>query len=112
MTQPAKPLDDVARRLIRASEEDLRRWMGTGQLESDLLSALYLRVREVLERGAADGDAMVEDIALTIYLTASAWQARAEPPLNLLTSLHRVIAVTLSTDSFPTAPPNGARRMQ
>ena len=101
MTQQAKELDAVARRLIRAAEEDLRRWMGSGQLDNDFLGTLYLRVREVLERGQpADDEATVVDVALTIYLTASAWQAGAEPPLTLLSSLHQVIGKTIQEEGM------------
>lgn len=100
MTQQAKELDAVARRLIRAAEEDLRRWIGSAHLDNDFLGALYLRVREVLERGQpADDEATVDDVALTIYLTASAWQAGHEPPLALLSSLHYAIGKTLSHQS-------------
>lgn len=111
MAQPSQALDVVARRMIRASEEGLRRWIGVHQLDNDLLGALYLRVREVLERGQLDED-MVEDVTLTIYLTASAWQSSNEPPLEFLSSLHEVIAKTLSGDSSTTAPMSGARRIQ
>jgi hypothetical protein len=109
MTQPAQSLDVSARRLIRATEEPLRRWIGVQQLDNDLLGALYLRVLEALERGQSASGA-VEDIALTIYLTASAWQSRQEPPLQLLSSLHEVIAKTLSDESTTNAPADGARR--
>ncbi len=110
MTQPAQSLDVSARRLIRATEEPLRRWIGVQQLDNDLLGALYLRVLEALERGqSASGSGAVEDIALTIYLTASAWQSRQEPPLELLSSLHQVIAKTLS-DETTNAPVDGAGR--
>jgi len=87
-------LDAVARRLIRASEEGLRRWIGVTQLENDLLGSLYLRVREVLDRETWD-DEMVEDLTLTIYLTASAWHTCDEPPLQFLSRLHETIAETL-----------------
>jgi hypothetical protein len=111
MTQPAQALDVSARRLIRATEEPLRRWIGVQQLDNDLLGALYLRVLEALERGqSSHGAGAVEDIALTIYLTASAWQSRQEPPLELLSSLHQVIAKTLSDESTTNASVDGARR--
>ena len=84
--------------------------MHVRQLDTDFLGALYLRVREVLERTspAIDEDA-IEDVVLTIYLTAAAWQLRADPPLSLLSSLHSVVAKTFSEQSHMTAPPAGAR---
>lgn len=89
-------LDVVARRLIRASEEGLRRWLGVPQLENDLLGTLYLRVREVLgQANGSDEDALIEDVTLTIYLTASAWHSRDESPVQFLSSLHEVIAKTI-----------------
>jgi hypothetical protein len=113
VTQPVQPLDVVARRMIRAAEEGLRRWIGVRQIDNDLLGTLYLRVREVLEGGqSSDDDGLVEDIKLTIYLTASAWQSGGEPPLDFLSSLHQVIARTLSEDSHANAPVAGARRVQ
>lgn len=111
MTQPTKALDAMARRLIRAAEEDLRGWIGVRQLDNDLLGTLYLRVREVLENGESAGDqAKVDDVALTIYLTASAWQSAGKPPLALLSSLHHVIAKTLAHESSATSPAEGERR--
>jgi hypothetical protein len=107
MRQASPALDVVARRLIRASEESLLRWMNVRQIDNDLLGALYLRVREVLDRETWD-EQMVEDVTLTIYLTASAWQSPDETPLEFLSSLHEVIAKTLSGN----APMSGARRMQ
>jgi hypothetical protein len=83
--------------------------MHVRQLETDFLGALYLRVREVLERTSpAVGEDAIEDVVLTIYLTAAAWQSRSEPPLSLLSSLHSVVAKTFLEQSPTTAPP-GAR---
>ena len=98
MQQQGQALDVVARRLIRASEEGLRHWMGVSRLDTDLLGALYLRVREVLDRDKWDED-IVEDITLTMFLTASAWQSCDEPSLDVLTTLHEVIGKTLSGDA-------------
>ena len=111
MTQPAQAFDIAARRLIRACEEPVCRWIGVQQLDNDLLGALYLRVLEALERGRSSNETgAVEDIALTIYLTASAWQSREEAPIELLSSLHQIIAKTLSDTPSTNAPVNGARR--
>lgn len=110
MTQAPRPLDVVARRVIRAAEEDFRQWIAVRDLDSDLLGTLYLRVLETLERQTRCDEAAVDDVALTIYLTISAWQPDGAPPLHLLTSLHRVVAATLAAESFATAPVDGARR--
>jgi hypothetical protein len=113
VTQPVQPLDVVARRMIHAAEEGLRRWIGAGQIDNDLLGTLYLRVREVLEGGQlSDRDGLVDDITLIIYLTASTWQSGGEPPLDFLSSLRQAIARTLFEDSPASAPVAGARRIQ
>ncbi len=109
MTQP-KALDAVARRLIRAAEEDLRQWIAVRDLDNDLLGALYLRVLETLERQATCDEAAVDDIALTIYLTLSAWQPNGSPPLHLLASLHQVVGAALAAEPFPLPQINIARR--
>jgi len=101
VSQHAKELDAVARRLICAAEEDLRRWLGSAQIDNDFLGMIYLRVREALERNpSADTEAIVDDIALTIYLTASAWQGGPEAPLAILPSLHEVIRETIKEESM------------
>ena len=102
-------LDIVARRLIRASEGDLRRWIGVSQLDNDLLGTLYLRVREVLERGEdADDDELAEDVTLTMYLTAAAWKLREDPQLELLPALQQMLSTVLANDRLLNAP-EGAR---
>lgn len=95
MNQAANVLDVTARRVIRASEEDLRRWM---PVDNDLLGAIYLQVREALDRAPSPDDA-ADDVALAIYLTASAWNANGSVPLALLSSLHQVIARTLEKEN-------------
>jgi hypothetical protein len=110
MTQTAKALDVVARRLIAAAEDDLRRCVAVRDLDSDLLGALYLSVLETLERQVTCDEAAIDDIALTIYLTVSAWQPNSAPPLQLLASLHKVIAVALAAQPFEIAPDAGAKR--
>jgi cytochrome c6 len=77
------------------------RFRRPAQIDNDLLGTLYLSVREVLERGQPAGDdATVDDVALTIYLTVSAWQAGPQPPLALLESLHQVISRTIKEESM------------
>lgn len=72
--------------------------------------ALYLSVLETLERQVTCDEAAIDDIALTIYLTVSAWQPNGAPPLQLLASLHQVIAVALAAQPFEIAPDAGAKR--
>ena len=100
MSRPSNALDLLTRRIIRASEEDLRHWLGVVQLDCDLLSTLYLQVRAALDRCQSPDDAVaVEELALTMLLTASAWrtgnQGSAE---TILSALHRAIIATLSLE--------------
>ena len=100
MSRPSNALDLLTRRIIRASEEDLRHWLGVVQLDRDLLSTLYLQVRAALDRCQSPDDAVaVEELALTMLLTASAWctgnQGSAE---TILSALHRAIIATLSLE--------------
>lgn len=95
MSHSPKGIDLLARRLIRAAEEDLRSWLVVGQLDHELLGALYLRLLEVLERSDAPNDDTVEELALAIYLTASAWQSKSNASVDLLVSLRCEISKTL-----------------
>ncbi len=95
MRPSANTLDLLARQVIRAGEEDLRRGLGDVQIDRELLGALYLRVREVLERSDTDDVATAEELAMAIYFTASAWQPNGDAPVELLMSLHQVVSRTL-----------------
>jgi hypothetical protein len=88
-------LDLLARHVILAAEEDLRRSLRDVQLDPELLGTLYLRVREVLERSELEDIATAEELAMAIYFTASAWQPNSEAPVEILLSLHQVISRTL-----------------
>jgi hypothetical protein len=88
-------LDLLARHVILAAEEDLRRSLRGVHLDAELLGALYLRVREVLERSGVDDAATAEELAMSIYFTATAWQPNGDAPVDLLLSLHGVISKTL-----------------
>ncbi len=97
-------LDIVARRMIRASEADLRRWIGVARLDNDLLGTLYLRVRELLEQGQdTDDDDLAEDVTLTMYLTAAAWKMRDDPQLELLPALRQMLSSILANDRLMNA---------
>jgi hypothetical protein len=97
MSHPSNALDLLARRIIRASEEDLRHWLGVVQLDHDLLGTLYLQVRAALDRCQSPDDAVaVEELALTMLLTASAWRTGNEGSAEtILSGLHRAISTTL-----------------
>lgn len=100
MPRSQKGLDLLARRMILGAEENLRTWLGVAQLDREMLGALYLRLREVLERSPTTfDDDTVQELALAIYLTASAWQSRSDAPVDLLVSLRKEISKTLSADS-------------
>lgn len=97
MSRPSNALDLLTRRIIRASEEDLRHWLGVVQLDRDLLGTLYLQVRAALDRCQSPDDAVaVEELALTMLLTVSAWRTGNEGSAEtILSALHRAISTTL-----------------
>lgn len=95
MEPTPETLDRLARRILLAAEADLRRALDTPRLDRALVAALYLRIRETLLLYSNPGQEAVDDIALTIYLTATAWQSDASPTIDLLSSLHTSIDTTL-----------------
>ena len=84
--------DLAARRLVRAVQDDLRRWQAVPQLEPELVAALYLRVREILSRWPNPDDGAIDELALAVYLTTSAWQPTPDRAASLLPILRRDIA--------------------
>ena len=84
--------DLVARRLVRAVQDDLRRWQAVPRLEPELVAALYLRVREILGRWPNPDDGAIDELALAVYLTTSAWQPTPDRAASLLPILRRDIA--------------------
>jgi hypothetical protein len=99
MRRDPNTLDHLTRRLIQSAEKDLRAFLQVPRLEQELVAILYLRLRHLVEN--SDDDAVADELALSIYLTASAWQASAEPPVDLLESLHRTIGATLESELKP-----------
>ncbi len=99
MRRDPKTLDHLTRRIIQSAEKDLRGFLQVPKLEQELVAILYLRLRQLVEDCEIDGAA--DEIALAIYLTASAWEASAEPPLDVLNSLHRTIGATLEAELKP-----------
>jgi hypothetical protein len=89
-------LDRVARRLVQASEKDLRHFLGLKRLDPELVANLYLQVRNVVDRWDEEG--AVDELALAIYLTATTWESNVTAPVNLLTSLHLAIETTLHAE--------------
>ena len=96
MRRDSATLDCLARRLVQGSEERLRKFLAVDHLDPALVALIYLHVRGVIER-CAEEDA-VDELALAIYLTAAAWQASDDPPVDLLPALHTVIQRTLDTE--------------
>lgn len=84
--------DLVARRLVHAVQDDLRRWQAVPRLEPELVAALYLRVREILGRWPSPDDGAIDELALAVYLTTSAWQPTRDRAASLLPILRRDIA--------------------
>ncbi|HEV2721095.1 MAG TPA: hypothetical protein VG323_13825 [Thermoanaerobaculia bacterium] len=88
-------LDLLARHVILGCEDDLRRSLRGVQLDAELLGALYLRVRAVLERSELDDIATAEELAMSIFFTATAWEPKGDAPVDLLLSLHSDVSRTL-----------------
>ena len=102
MNQQAASVDHLSRRVVRDIEEDLRNALAVAHLDSDLVSALYLDAREVLGHSDDVVDvAVVDELALTLYLTASAWLGRQETSVCLLAALHQTLCKTLATGKEP-----------
>lgn len=98
MTDAANDNDLLARRLVRAVQEDLRHWLHVARLEPELVATLYLRVRDILRRGAPLDDAgALDELALAVYLTATAWQAPAPESASVIPVLRRDIAGVMNS---------------
>ncbi len=95
MRHTAPELDRQARNVIRALQPVLERWLQAPRLDPSLVGMLYLRTREILRDPNADGkspDPLVDQLALSVYFTAAAWQFRPPPDPQVLPSLREVIA--------------------
>ena len=95
MKRDSATLDCLARRLVQGSEQHLRRFLVVEQLDPALVALIDLHVRGVIER--CNEEDAVDELALAIYLTAAAWQAGDDPPVDPLPALHTVIQRTLDT---------------
>lgn len=92
--------DELARQLILAVQEDLKTWYDVPRIESELIGALYLQLRDVMRRWTElDEAGAVDELALAVYLTATAWQSPADQPTALLPLLRRDIAEAMRAQS-------------
>lgn len=101
MRRDPNTLDQLTRRLIQSAEKDLCEFLHVPKLEQELVAILYLRLRHLVD--SCDGDGAADELALSMYLIASAWQGSAAPPVDLLPSLHKRIRATLDNESTPIA---------
>lgn len=87
-------LDLVARRLIVAVQDDVVRWCDVPRLEPELVGALYVRLRDILRTSPADDD-LLDELALAVYLTVSAWTADGDRIASILPDLRCHIAESM-----------------
>lgn len=100
MKMHPRELDSCSRRLIEAISGDLRSWFEPAQFEPELIGALYVRLRQILERWPQGSDEeLIEELALTVYLTAAAWDPANQPHLASLDSFRVNIARALGSNS-------------
>lgn len=96
----AQLLDRQSRRIVQSTRPDVCRHLGVPRLRPQLVSELYLRVRDTLAQTASPGGAVrretVDDLAVTIYMVAV---TENQPGPALLTDLKRTLADTLKPDS-------------
>lgn len=95
----AQLLDRRSRRILQSTRPDVCRHLGVPRLEAQMVSELYLKIRETLAQSTSPGGALrrqtVDDLAVTIYMVAV---AEAQPGPALLTDLKRTLAGTLKPD--------------
>jgi hypothetical protein len=95
-------IDRLARRLIRAAEPGIREHLGLTRLDVDLVGDLYVRIRNILIRNRTeqaspmdDLSGLVDEIALTIFMTSVADDAGAKAEPELLVELRRSLETVL-----------------
>lgn len=81
----------MARKLVRAVQEDLRLWLNVPRLEPELIANLYLRIRDILRR-----DGALDELALAVYLTATAWQPSAPESASVIPTLRRDLETVIN----------------
>lgn len=101
-------INHQARRLIRATEEELRSHLGPKGLSLDLLGEIYIRIQDVLARSggaertsAQDRARLVDELALSIYLVAAADEAGSAAAPKLLPNLRRALTEALKEAQAP-----------
>jgi hypothetical protein len=100
-------LDLAARRVIFAVQADVVRWCEMRQLDPELVGALYVRVRDILRRSPTDEE-LIDELALAVYLTVSAWTADTDRIASILPDLRRDIAESMhATKSTPNPTEEG-----
>jgi len=83
--------DLMARQLVRAVQEDLRLWLNVPRLEPELIANLYLRIRDILRR-----DGALDELALAVYLTATAWQPSVPESASVIPTLRRDLETVIN----------------
>lgn len=98
----AENLDRSILCLIRAAEADLRDHLGVDQLSLDLVGDLYLDLQRVLSREGNlrkihpdDVSRIVDELALTIFLSVAVEDSEDQPTPDLLVALRRSLVVAL-----------------
>ncbi len=81
----------MARQLVRAVQEDLRLWLNVPRLEPELIANLYLRIRDILRR-----DGALDELALAVYLTATAWQPSVPESASVIPTLRRDLETVIN----------------
>lgn len=114
MSKDATKLDRQARMLIQASEPLLRHWLGVSSLDRTLIGTLYLRQRRILEHWYVTETSdersqrnLVEQLAVAMFMTATAWQTAAQPAVDLLSSLREIVAAGLPAAESNVNAPEG-----
>jgi hypothetical protein len=105
----ATELDQRARLLIRATEDDLRVHLGVKRLSLDLIGELYVRIHGALLRADRTGSpgsrsGLVDELALTMYLAVAADPLGTRAVPELLTALRRTLAGALERSTYPDLP--------
>ncbi len=109
---PTPDLDAQARRLLRATKDDLCGHLGVPDLDQEMVGSLYLQLRRVLSdwqtiplAEASSREALVAELALGIYFVATAWDSRAESAPDLLAVLRRRLDAVVNADSVAPSEP-------
>lgn len=98
----AQLLDRHSRRILQSTRTDVCRHLGVPRLRPEMVSELYLKIRDTLAQTASAAGTVrcetVDDLAVTIYLVAV---AEDKPGPALLTDLKRTLADVLKPDLGP-----------